>query len=58
MELEIVWREKEEKLRDERRELETRENAIATRERHDKTCPNCGHKRPRIERQRNGRLRP
>ena len=58
MEIEIVWREKEEKLRDERKELEWRECMIMNRERQETTCPNCGHNRPRIEKQRKERLRP
>lgn len=58
MELENVWTKKEEKLRDERRELEKRECTIRNKELQEKICPNCGHKRPRIERQRKERLRP
>ena len=53
-ELELVWRKKEAKLNDERRELELWESTVASRERQERICSNCGHKRLGIETRRKG----
>ena len=52
MELELVWREKEAKFGGQRRELKLWESAIVNRERQERICSNCGHKRLQIETQR------
>ena len=52
MELQRAWRQKEEELRDQKRETEYWECTIATRERQERIYSNCGHKRPTIETQR------
>ena len=58
MELELVWRKKEAKLNDERRELELWDSTVASRDRQERICSNCAHKRLGIETRRKRFLRP